>query len=121
MRYFARKRTDVQPDILSLRMVYRFDNVKVRIQSKTAVDQLDLLKDAFAFFVLGKVVFEETELAILGDCKNCTVLEYHFAGLGVLFVVVEELREFGVGGFNVDDVAKVMGKITDFKLFRDGC
>ena len=82
---------------------------------------MDLLKDAFAFFVLGEVVFEETELAVLGDCKNCTVIEDHFAGLGVLFVLVEELGKFGVGGFKVDDVAKVMGKITDFKLFRDGC
>jgi hypothetical protein len=102
-------------------MVDRFDNVKVRIQSKAAVDQLDFLKDAFAFFVLGEVVFEETELAILGDCKNCTVLEDHFAGLGVLFVVVKELGKFRVGGFKVDDVAKVMERITDFKLFRDGC
>jgi hypothetical protein len=71
---------------------------------------LDFLKDAFAFFVLGKVVFEETELSILGNCKNCTVLENHFAGLGLLFVVVEELGEFGIGGLKVNDVAKVIGE-----------
>jgi hypothetical protein len=106
---------------LSQRMVNGFDEVKVIIEGEAAVDELDFFKDAFVFLIFGEVVFEETELGVLGDCKDCAVLEYHFSGFGVLFVVVEEVGEFGVGGFEVDDIAEVKGKITDFRLFRDVC
>jgi hypothetical protein len=102
-------------------MINRFQEVKVRHDIEATEDNFDFLKDCYAFLILIKVFLKEAELAIFRDCKDCIVFKDHFTGFRIVFIIVEEVWELGVGGLQINNIAELRDKLTDFRLFRGDC